>query len=306
MYLRNCASAGGSRDRSSRRKYSATNRSSPVEARDARRARRPGLHRQRRHVQAGGPALRPLGQLGELARFELDPGGFQQQRGFQLVQPQISDADLVHQSMRAPARERQRQLLPARDRDLRSGRNVLEQRREDVQTGLVGDGVHVVEHEHQRARECGERAPDPRDALRQDRGPRAGQRVEHLGRERFDAMQRGGDVAQEHDGVVVPAVERDPRERTRIGLGPVCKERRLAVSGGRQHGRDGRDRRAQARDHVRLRHGARPGQRRGELDLDEVERSVSNGHRQGRSYERSFESDNSRPDDAGRFFMPSV
>ena len=38
------------------------------EARGARRARRPGLHRQRREVQAGRPALRPLGQLGELAR----------------------------------------------------------------------------------------------------------------------------------------------------------------------------------------------------------------------------------------------
>ena len=300
VYVRNCASAGGSRDRSSRRKYSDTNRSSPVKpARSP--ARRAGLHRQRREVQAGGPALRPFGQLGELARFELDSGRIQQQRGLLLVQPEVRHADLVHQPMRAPARERQRRLLPARDRDLRSGRNVLEQRREDVQTGRVGDGVHIVEHEHQRALECRERAPDARDALRPDRSARAGQRVEHLGRERLDAVERGRDVAQEHDGVVVPAVERDPRERTRIGLGPARKQRRLAVPGGRKHGRDRRGRRAQARDRVRLRHGARPRQRRGELDLDEVERSVRNGHRQRRSYERSFESDNSRRDEAGRF-----
>ena len=63
------------------------------EARDARRAWRPGLQRQRREVQAGGPALRPLGQLGELARVELDPGRFQQRLGLLLVQPEVRHAD---------------------------------------------------------------------------------------------------------------------------------------------------------------------------------------------------------------------
>ena len=39
-----------------------------AEARGARRARRPGLHRQRREVQARGPTFRPLGQLGKRVR----------------------------------------------------------------------------------------------------------------------------------------------------------------------------------------------------------------------------------------------
>ena len=68
VYLRNRASAGGSRDSSSKRKYSDTNRSSPVKPAALAELGAPGLHRQRREVQAGGPALRPLGQLGELAR----------------------------------------------------------------------------------------------------------------------------------------------------------------------------------------------------------------------------------------------
>ena len=42
------------------------------EALDSRRVCRPRVHRQRREVQAGRPALCSLGQLGELARVELD------------------------------------------------------------------------------------------------------------------------------------------------------------------------------------------------------------------------------------------
>ncbi len=209
-----------------------------VEALGARRACRPGLHRQRREVQAGRPALRPLGQLGELARVELDSGGSQQQLGLLLVEPEVRHADLVHPSLRPPAGKRQRRLLPARDRDLRAGRNVLEQRREHVQTGRIGDSVQIVEHQHQRALERSQCAPDARDALRPGGSPRAGQRVEHLGRERLDAVNRCRDVAQEHDGVVVSPVERDPSERTRISLGPPRKQRRLAVPGGRDHGRE--------------------------------------------------------------------
>ena len=171
--LRNRASAGGSRDRSSRRKYSDTNRSSPLKLVGARRARRPGLQRQRREVQAGRPALRPLGQLGQLARVELDARGLQQQPGLLLVQPEVRHADLVHPSLRPPAGQRQRRLLPARDRDLRARRDVLEQRREHVQTGRIGDGVQIVEHQHQRALERRQRAPDARDARRPGRSARA-------------------------------------------------------------------------------------------------------------------------------------
>ena len=249
------------------------------EARGAGRARRAGQQRQRRQVQAGRPTLRALRQLGQLARVELDSRGSQQQPGLALVEPKIRDADLVHTAVRPPAGKRQRRDCPAGDRDLRPGRNVLEQRREHVETSRIGDGMQIVEHQHQRALERSKRAADGRNALRPGRSAWTQKRFEHLRRDRFDAVNRGRDIAQEHDGVVVSAVERDPRERTRISLGPSCKERRLAVPGRRDHGRKRRARRAQPRDHVRLRHGAGTNLRRSELDLDEVERELRDGHR---------------------------
>ena len=91
-------------------------------------------------------------------------------------------------------------------------------------------------------------------------------------------MDRGGDVPQEHRGVVVPSVEPDPGERTRIGLGPRRKQRRLAVPGGRDNGREARGRRTELFDHVRLRQRAGPRRRRGELEIQEVERQVRDGH----------------------------
>ena len=60
-----------------------------VEARGTRRALGAGLHRQCREIQAGGPAFRALGQFGELAGVELDPGRFEQQLGLLLVQPEV-------------------------------------------------------------------------------------------------------------------------------------------------------------------------------------------------------------------------
>ena len=243
------------------------------------RACRPRLHRERREVQACSPSLRPLGQLGDLALVELDSRSLQQQRRFPLVQPEVRHADLLHPSLRSPAGERQCRLRSARDRDLRAGGNVLAQLRQRVQAGrVVDDGMQIVEHEHERALERRQDAPYTRDAFRPGGSSRAGQRGEHLGRERLDGVNRGGDVAEEQNDVVVSVVECQPRERTRISLGPACKEGRLAVPRGRDHRRERHALGAEPSDHVRLRHRAGPDQRRTELDLREVERNLCNGH----------------------------
>ena len=246
------------------------------EARGAGRGRPSRLQGQRREVQAGGPALGPLGQL---ARVEPGVHGGQHGFGLLLVQPQLRHADLLHQPPRPPARQRERGLLPARDRELRARREVADQPREPVQAGGIGHGMEVVEHEHQRPLERSQGVPDARDPLRPARASRPGKRLEDIGRQRLDPVQRSRDVAQEHHGVVVGGVERDPRERTRIGLGPVGQQRRLAVPGGRDHGHDRRARRPQPLDQRRLRHRSRPGQRRSKLDLHEVEGNVRHGQR---------------------------
>jgi hypothetical protein len=93
----------------------------------------------------------------------------------------------------------------------------------------------------------------------------------------LDAVDRGRDVAQEHDGVVIEAVERDPREQTRISFDPSRQHRRLAVPGGRDHTHKWSVRYAKPRDEVGLRNGT--GAANGATSLNEVEGNVRDGHR---------------------------
>ena len=280
VYLRNCASTGGSRDSSSKRKYSDTNRSPPVKPASLAGLGAAGLHRQRRKVQTGGPAFRLLGQLGELARVQLDAGRFEQHLGLSLIQAEVRHADLVNQAMRPPAAERQRWIFPARDRDLRAGGNVLEQRREHVERG----------------RTCrwraGRRAPAPPGA----RAPQA----------RFRAAERGSTKSSRLD----PTAPRTPRRAAgrRRELRPRCiagTPRRRRLCRRARPTRRGADRPrpiSQATSSSRNRQGATTvakgkvdvhscaiasafatvpgrGERGSELDLHEVERNFSEGHR---------------------------
>ena len=176
--------------------------------------------------------------------------------------------------VRPPAGKRQCRLLPAGNRDLRAGRNVLDEFRDHIETRPIVDEVQIVEHEHQGTLECRQSSPDTRDAFRPGGCPSAGQRVEHLRRDRLDSVDRGCDVAQEHNGVAVSRVEHDPRKRARVSLGPTCEKGCLAVPDRRNHTRERHARGAEARDHVLLGDGAGPNRRRCELDLREVERNV--------------------------------
>ncbi len=124
------------------------------------RRARPGLHRQCCEVQAGRPALCPFCQVVDLGRVERGSCCFEQPISLLLVEPEILNADLVHRPLCSPAGKRQLRLLPARDRDQRSGGDIPEQLRQGVQTGPVGDGVEIVECQHQRVFECRECAPD--------------------------------------------------------------------------------------------------------------------------------------------------
>ena len=187
------------------------------------RRRRPGApapQRERGEIEPGRPALGPRGQVGDLGRVELDARAAQQRGRLLLVEPEIGHADLVQPPLRPPAGEGQGGLLPARDGDLRPRRNVLGTARR-ARRGRPGSRWRAG----RRAPAPGalqrrQRAPEARDARRPVRAARAGQRVEDLGRERLDAIERGRDVPHEQDGVVVPPVEGDPREGARIRLGP--------------------------------------------------------------------------------------
>ena len=126
VYVRNCASAGGSRDRSSRRKYSDTNRSLPVKSSIDADCGAPACRDSAaRYRPDGQPSVRSVSSE-SLGRVELDADRLQQQPGLLLVQSEVRDADLLHPPLRPPAGKRQCRRLAARDRDLRAVRNVLE------------------------------------------------------------------------------------------------------------------------------------------------------------------------------------
>ena len=235
MCLRNSASAGGSRDRSSRAEVLGHEPVVAGEARGAGRARAAGLHRERREVQPRRPALRPVGQLGELARHPARPrprpGAGSASRS---SRRSSAHADLLQVAVRPPAGDRQRRLLAARDRELRTGRHVPEQRGQHVEA----DGIRrsACRSSSTSTKGCSSAASArPRRGTRfgPGRSPGPDRASKHIGGQRLDPVDRGGDVPQEHQGVVVAAVERHPRERPRIGLGPAGQERRLAVAGGR-------------------------------------------------------------------------
>jgi hypothetical protein len=143
--LRNRASASGNREQLEA-KVLGHQRIVAVELLDACRARGPCLQRQRCEVQAGGPALRSLGQFDDFVSVELDSCRSEQMLRFLLVHAEVDDTDFVHSPLCSPACKRQRRLFSASDRYLRARRDVLEQRHEHIQAGLIGDGVQIVEH----------------------------------------------------------------------------------------------------------------------------------------------------------------
>ena len=148
--LRNCASAVGSRDSSSKRKYSDTNRSSPVKPAALAELGAPAcIESAARYRPAGQPSVRSVSSESSLG-VELDAGRFSSSSASCSSSRRSATPISCSTAVRPPAGERQRGLLSARDRDLRAGRDVLEQRGEHVQAGRIGDGVQIVEHEHQR------------------------------------------------------------------------------------------------------------------------------------------------------------
>ena len=245
----------------------------------ARRAWRARLHREGRQIQAGGPALGALRQLIDLILAELDSRRAEQQRGFPRVEPELLRTDLVQPPVSAPATERQRRLLSARDRDRRTLRDRLEQLGEHVMARGIGDRVQIIEREHERLLAGGQGVAEPDHAFRPAGSAPARQRIEHLRRQRLDSVHCAGDIAQQDHGIVVSAVERDPGERARIGLRPPREEGRFAVSGRRDHGHERGPRSAQVGDHVCLRDRPGPGRRWTQLHLGKVERSSPSCHR---------------------------
>ena len=248
------------------------------DVRDARRARRPRPLRQRREVQAGGPALRALGELGERRRHR---GRFP--RPTAAARPRDRPAGAPSRRSRGPvpAPASGRAATPAPP----CSRSATCEPAGTYSSSAASTSRHARTATACRSSSTSTIGRSSAASALMRRGTRvdqidaswAGQGLEHHLRDRFDAVHRGRDVAQQDD-LVLAAVEGHPRERSRISRGPPCEQRRLAVARTRDHGHDRLARRAQSRDQVRLRDRVRPGHRGSELHVQEIERGVGDSH----------------------------
>ena len=94
--------------------------------------------------------------------------------------------------------------------------------------------MDVVQHDHDRCADRRDRRTEPRDGGRPQCGSSPRHPTEHAPVDGLDRVQRRRDVAQEHNGVVVRIVERDPGERPCVLGRPLGEQRGLAVPGGRR------------------------------------------------------------------------
>ena len=98
--------------------------------------------------------------------------------------------------------------------------------------------VHIVQDQRHRRGHRRQRRAEPRHHRAGHRAARGGQRVEYPLANRLDRVQRFGDIGEQDLRVVVPLVQRHPREGPAVALGPLRQQRRLPVPGRRHHRHD--------------------------------------------------------------------
>jgi hypothetical protein len=180
-------------------------------------------------VQGDRPALGPPHQLLQVDPADVDLPLVQQRAGLRGVHRQVPGADLHHPPLGAQARQRERRLAPAGDRQLRSPREVLDQPGHGIQAGPVPQQVDVVEHEHGRPRGRGQRGPEPgKDGV--DGGARVVLQLQRIPVDRRDLVVGVDEAPQQDRRVVVTPVDGQPCERPWVALGPLRQQRRLPVS----------------------------------------------------------------------------
>ena len=144
---------------------------------------------------------------------------------------------------------------------------MADERHEAVQGRSRLEVVHVVQDDHERVAQVGQCPAETRDDRRRYRDACRAQRIEDVGRQRADPVDRHRQVGEQDDRIVVVRVERQPGERAVIGFGPQCEQRRLAVPGRRDdgHRRQGTRRLQPSRSSGR---GMTPRRTAGENSLD--------------------------------------
>jgi hypothetical protein len=167
----------------------------------------------------------------------LDTGGLKQQARFGRVQGEIVDADLDDISCGAQPCHRKWRRSAGCDRKLRPDRHADRELRNCVEALPVLEQLHVIEDQGDRYVHRGHRGGKASDGGRGNRGAAKPARSQQLRVDRAHPIQRRSGAGQEHLGVVVPLVDRDPCG-VPSALGPMGKQRRLPVAGRSDDGDD--------------------------------------------------------------------
>ena len=232
VYLRNFASSAGSRDRSSRRKYSDTNRSSPLKP-----------------SAPAALAPRPASTAPRGTGRQASPPSARSARESSLAS---SSTPAASSSSSASCSSSRRSCTPisctdpcARQRASGSAGSSLLAIAICEPAGTYWNSSASTSRQDGLATACRSSSAStsgcssaasalPTRGMRmaQVDPPGPGQRVEHLGRERLDPVNRGRDVAQEHHGRRRPARRARPtrtdadRPRPSARAGSSCRSRR--------------------------------------------------------------------------------
>ena len=189
---------------------------------------------QGRERQQGGPALRPVDQpLRRPPRGRRTPELAHERRRLVLVHRERGRAELEQPTLGAPARERQVDRLPTRQRHLRPARQVGDELRERVEARPVGDAMRVVDDHEGGCGPIGERRQQPTD--HRPRGHRwRRDRVEERpvgGRDARPARPRGTSAAS--TGSLSPSSAVSQATDRRSARRPLGQDTGLAVPGRR-------------------------------------------------------------------------
>ena len=154
-----------------------------------------------------------------------------------LVDPWRDDRSRSRPRRAAPEAGHGNRYVPAgSDRQLRTFRKAHRQLGDHVEGRGIGDRLGLVEHQQHRVVHPADRRGQP-GHFHDARAP-GRQRPEHTRLQAFHAVERGGDVDEEHGRVVVPTVEGHPPDAGQPA-GPLREQRGLAVA---RRSDDGNDR----------------------------------------------------------------
>jgi hypothetical protein len=203
----------------------------------------PALHRERRQLEGGDPPLRAALQRCDVLRRQRQSHRLVQvRRGILGGEAQVVGTDLDELGARQQPRQRQRRIGAGRDHQVDLRGQVLEQEGHRLVHVARRDDVVVVEYQHHVVRDGIEVVDQGHEGLVHRRLGRLQERERAGTHPVLRPLQCGEKVGPEHDRVVVPLIEREPRRRpspSSDGGQPLRQQRRLAEAGRGRHQRQG-------------------------------------------------------------------